>query len=117
MLFKKAFLTYTRITLYTVFKHSPHKGGFIVKKGLLIFYLFSLLIFPSCHQDPAFSSESENAVEIIEMTDHEKALLKDLYIDEERVEQGKLYGYQKSYLMQLRFATHYLEEKYPRTAV
>ncbi len=88
-----------------------------MKKGLLIFYLFSLLIFPSCHQDPAFSSESENAVEIIEMTDHEKALLKDLYIDEERVEQGKLYGYQKSYLMQLRFAAHYLEEKYPRTAV
>ncbi len=49
---------------------------------------------------------------IFELTKQEERILCDLYIDEERIREGKLYAYQERCLEQLRFAISYLEEKY-----
>lgn len=51
--------------------------------------------------------------ETIELTDEEERILCELYVDEERIREGKLYGYQETCLEQLWFAMDYLEEKYP----
>ena len=52
-------------------------------------------------------------MEKIELTEMEEKILCELYIDEDRIREGKLFEYQKECLEQLRFAVNYLKEKYP----
>ena len=51
--------------------------------------------------------------EVIEMTDEEKNILCSVYVNEDRINEGKLYDYQLEALMQFRYAKEYLQKKYP----
>lgn len=50
---------------------------------------------------------------IIDMTKEEETLLCSIYVNEDRIKEGKLYDYQLDALMQFRNANEYLEDKYP----
>lgn len=50
---------------------------------------------------------------VIQMTDEEKRILCSTYVNEDRINEGKLHDYQLEALMQFRSANAYLEEKYP----
>lgn len=60
----------------------------------------------------AATTTGDDSMEIT-MTDQEIKLLLRIYQGEELIRQGKLFGYQKEALLQLRAAMSYLDRKYP----
>ena len=50
---------------------------------------------------------------VIQMTDEEKKILCSIYVNEDRINEGKLYDYQLEALNQFRSANDYLDAKYP----
>lgn len=56
--------------------------------------------------------EESSAMQSVEMTEQEKLLLKEIYINEQNIDNGKLYDYQEKCLEQIRFADNYLNNKY-----
>lgn len=93
------------------------KGEKMFRKSVcwLCGFAVVMLFLGGCagHKDSSQQEEKDYADEDYEMTDEEKQFLKDIYIDEERIEEGMLYSYQKKMLMHYRFALQYLNEKYP----
>lgn len=89
-------------------------------KTLLRNLIFMVLLFSisGCETDGTSLSQEERniAMKSVEMTEQEMQFLKEIYIDEERIETGSLYSYQKTFLLQYRFASEYLNEKYPSYA-
>lgn len=67
---------------------------------------------------PASGVETEETdmTETIILTEEEEKLLCDAYLGEDRIREGKLYGYQMTCLEQIRFGREYLEQKYPGAA-
>lgn len=59
------------------------------------------------------STNQNGEISQIELTDDEIRILSETYLQEDRIAQGKLYKHQEKQLGRLRFATAYLEEKYP----
>lgn len=51
----------------------------------------------------------------MQLTIGEKKFLQNLFVNEKRIEEGKLYAYQIRVLEQYRMAMHYLHQKYPDT--
>ena len=49
----------------------------------------------------------------VEMTDEQKELLKKISVNEEKIEEGQLYEWQKEVLNQYDYAMNYLQKKYP----
>lgn len=81
-----------------------------MKRLITTIMIITLLSLNGCKQ----SYEVDNSnTETVQMSIEEKAFLKELYIDEDRIEDGKLYSYQKKTLDQYRFALNYLANKYP----
>lgn len=89
----------------------------MLKKGVNWLCIFAVMMFFSggCagYNNSSVQAEKDFADEDYEMTDEEKQFLKGIYVDEERIEKGLLYSYQKRMLMHYRFALNYLNEKYP----
>lgn len=81
------------------------------KKFLFILCSVLAVLASGCRREE--QQPQKQSEEIIKMTKEEERILCELYVDEERIREGKLYGYQKTCLEQLRFAIEYLEEKYP----
>lgn len=81
----------------------------------LCIFVVVMLFLGGCarYKDSSLKEEKKLPDEDYEMTDEEKQFLKGIYIDEERIEKGLLYSYQKKMLMHYRFALQYLNEKYP----
>ncbi|MBR1472537.1 MAG: hypothetical protein IJ600_12970 [Lachnospiraceae bacterium] len=50
------------------------------------------------------------------LTEEEERLLCEVYVDEDRIREGKLYGYQLEVLEEMRAAREYIEKKYPGAA-
>lgn len=81
------------------------------KKFLFILCSVLTVLASGCRREE--QQPPKQPEETIELTDEEERILCELYVDEERIREGKLYGYQETCLEQLRFAMDYLEEKYP----
>ena len=81
------------------------------KKFLFIMCSVLAVLASGCRREE--QQPPKQPEETIELTDEEERILCELYVDEERIREGKLYGYQETCLEQLRFAMDYLEEKYP----
>lgn len=93
---------------------SFRKGGFCMtwkKKFLFILCSVLAVLASGCRREE--QQPPKQPEETIELTEEEERILCELYVDEERIREGKLYGYQETCLEQLRFAMDYLEEKYP----
>lgn len=58
-------------------------------------------------------SEGENDIDNIVLTEAEERILCELYTNEDRIREGKLYDYQLECLKQIRTAMDYLNSKYP----
>lgn len=69
-----------------------------------------LLTATSCNAATKISPEEGAEVE---MTQEQKELLKKISVDEESVENGELYNWQKEVLNQYNYVLEYLGEKYP----
>lgn len=54
-----------------------------------------------------------NEMSITELTETEKKILTDVFGEEERIDQGRLFSYQIEALNQLRAGTYYLQQRYP----
>ncbi len=59
------------------------------------------------------NEEDDMGYNTVQMTDEEKKILCSIYVNEDRINEGKLHDYQLEALMQFRSANAYLEEKYP----
>ena len=83
----------------------------------LLRYICSLivvLLLTGCASgNTNMSGDSPAEEERVEMTEEEKALLKRVFLGEERIEEGELFGYQKTFLNHSRTAKEYLNRKYP----
>lgn len=86
-----------------------------MRRIFLVLGVFFIFVLVGCKQkgEETQNTEMENSMEKIVLTEQEERLLCDLYIDEERIREGYLYGYQKKCLEQIRFGVKYLEETYP----
>lgn len=72
-----------------------------------------ILMLSGCREQASLSIQGEDEMMKIEMSATEKDFLKEIYIDEDRIEEGFLYSYQEKMLLQYRFVLEYLSEKYP----
>ena len=86
-----------------------------MKRAIFVVSFFLAMLLIGCRQGerPANNAVVEEEMEKIELTEMEEMILCELYIDEDRIREGKLFEYQKECLEQLRFAVNYLKEKYP----
>lgn len=86
-----------------------------MKRAIFVVSFFLAMLLIGCRQGerPANNAEVEEEMEKIELTEMEEKILCELYIDEDRIREGKLFEYQKECLEQLRFVVNYLKEKYP----
>lgn len=55
----------------------------------------------------------ENEMSVTDLTETEKKILTDVYGEEERFEEGRLFSYQREALYQLRAGLSYLQQRYP----
>ena len=90
------------------------------KKGLVIAISIFALLNNGCSvydngTDKLYESEymEVNDMDKIELTEQEEKLLCDLYMNEDRIREGKLYDYQVKCLEKIRFGMEYLKNKYP----
>ena len=89
---------------------------------VMLLLMFGIVGCDSNEKDePEKTTENDDVVieyqdedeEIIVMTDEEKAILCSTYVNEDRINEGKLYDYQIEALKQFRYAKEYLQKKYP----
>lgn len=87
----------------------------LVKSSVVWLFVAVVLFLGGCagYKDSSQQEGKAFTDEDYEMTDEEKQFLEGIYMDEERIEKGKLYSYQKTMLMHYRFVLKYLNEKYP----
>ena len=74
--------------------------------------LFGLADIMEC-KDAGKQREAGIVREEVELTQEKKDFLAEMYMDGDRIQEGKLYGYQKEVLYQYDYALKYLERKYP----
>lgn len=87
-----------------------------MKRTIVLELLLIVMFAVGCGNNSNIKAESENNVEMengIKMTDEQKELLKKISMNEENIEVGILYEWQKEVLHQYDFAMKYLKEKYP----
>ena len=58
-------------------------------------------------------SGEENGMSVTDMTETEKKILIDVFGEEQRLEEGKLFSYEREALDQLRAGESYLQQRYP----
>ncbi len=76
--------------------------------------IFTCLLINGCqYSDLDSKKEPADDSQNIMLTEAEEKLLCELYINEERIKEGKLYDYQLKCLEQIRYAMEYLNNKYP----
>ena len=83
-----------------------------MKKIALVLLLFGLADIMEC-KDAGKQREAGIVREEVELTQEKKDFLAEMYMDGDRIQEGKLYGYQKEVLYQYDYALKYLERKYP----
>ena len=83
-----------------------------VKKALVIFTMLCVQLV-GCGESEIKEERREEMTEIMELQPDEIKILSGMYIDNERIETGNLFSYQKDNLERYRFAKKYLLEKYP----
>lgn len=83
-----------------------------MKKIALVLLLFGLADIMEC-KDAGKQREAGIVREEVELTQEKKDFLAEMYVDGDRIQEGKLYSYQKEVLYQYDYALKYLERKYP----
>ena len=83
-----------------------------MKRIALVLLLFGLADIMEC-KDAERQKEASIVREEVELTQEKKDFLAEMYVDGDRIQEGKLYGYQKEVLYQYDYALKYLERKYP----
>ena len=83
-----------------------------MKRIALVLLLFGLADIMVC-KDAERQKEASIVREEVELTQEKKDFLAEMYVDGDRIQEGKLYSYQKEVLYQYDYALKYLERKYP----
>lgn len=80
-----------------------------VRVTFIVILILGMIMFNGC-KDNGFNKE--NNMGKIDLTDDEKRVLKDIFIDEDRICKGELLDYQIRCLEQIRYSEKYLKRKY-----
>lgn len=85
-----------------------------MKKTIFLLVLCSMLVITGCSGSDSEEKQGESEMEDrMDLTQEKKDFLAAMSMDEERVQDGKLYEWQREVLYQYDYAMEYLQQKYP----